>query len=56
MTHGAYVLASVGEMVVNGTVMKQGDGAEITGTDSVTITANTDAEILVIDVPQETVD
>lgn len=56
ITHGAYVLASIGEMVVNGAVIKQGDGAEITGTDSVTVTANTDAEILVIDVPQETVD
>ncbi len=54
ITHGAYVLASIGEFVVNGVTMKQGDGAEITGTNTVTITANTDAEILVIDVPQET--
>lgn len=54
LTHGAYVLASVGELIVNGAVMKQGDGAEITGTNTLTITANTDAEILVIDVPQET--
>lgn len=51
LSHGAYVLASVGELVVNGAVMKQGDGAEITGTSSLTITANTDAEVLVIDVP-----
>ncbi len=51
LSHGAYVLASVGELVVNGAVIKQGDGAEITGTQLLTITANTDAEILVIDVP-----
>lgn len=51
--HQAYVLASAGELVVNGTPMKQGDGAEITGESSVSITASSDAEVLVIDVPAQ---
>jgi len=51
VTHQAYVLASVGEFTVNGQTLKQGDGAEISGEKTLTITALTDAEILVIDVP-----
>jgi redox-sensitive bicupin YhaK (pirin superfamily) len=50
---GAYVLASVGRFSVNGTPLKQGDGAEVTGEKTLRITADTDAEILVIDVPEE---
>ena len=49
--HQAYVLASEGSFTINGVAMKQGDGAEIVQLDSVSITATTDAEILVIDVP-----
>lgn len=49
--HQAYVLASVGDIEVNGKQMKQGDGAEITGESSLVITALSDAEVLVIDVP-----
>ena len=49
--HQAYVLASVGSFAVNGETLTQGDGAEITDTPVLTITALTDAEILVIDVP-----
>ena len=49
--HQAYILASVGNISVNGTSMKQGDGAEVTGESSVTIAAESDAEVLVIDVP-----
>ena len=49
--HQAYILASLGSFTVNGTAMTQGDGAEITGTQTLTITATTDSEVLVIDVP-----
>jgi redox-sensitive bicupin YhaK (pirin superfamily) len=49
--HQAYVLASVGDITVNGQAMKQGDGAEITGEKTLEITALSDAEVLVIDAP-----
>lgn len=49
--HQAYILAASGSFSVNGTVLNQGDGAEVTGEKTLTITALTDAEILVIDVP-----
>jgi len=51
ITHQAYILASRGEIAINGTKLKQGDGAEITQLKQFEITAITDAEILVIDVP-----
>jgi redox-sensitive bicupin YhaK (pirin superfamily) len=50
--HQAYILASRGDITVNGTQMKQGDGAEVVGEKEITITAGTDAEVLVIDVPK----
>ena len=50
--HQAYILASVGAFTVNGTPMKQGDGAEVTGEKTLILTATTDAEVLVIDVPE----
>jgi hypothetical protein len=49
--HQAYVLVSVGSITLNGTEMKQGDGAEVTGEEALTITAVSDAEVLVIDAP-----
>lgn len=49
--HQAYVLASRGKLTLNGVEMQQGDGAEVTETRSLSITAVTDAEVLVIDVP-----
>jgi redox-sensitive bicupin YhaK (pirin superfamily) len=49
--HQAYILASKGEMEVDGVCMKQGDGAEVTASNSVAIRAITDCEILVIDAP-----
>ena len=52
--HQAYVLASLGSFTVNGQALKQGDGAEITETKTLKLTATSDAEILVIDVPNET--
>jgi len=50
--HQAYVLASVGSFTLNGTKMNQGDGAEVTGVKKLSIAAETDAEVLVIDVPE----
>jgi redox-sensitive bicupin YhaK (pirin superfamily) len=47
---GAYVVISAGEVGVNGTVMKVGDGAEITGEPTLNIRGLTDAELLVIEV------
>ena len=48
---GAYILASRGDITVNGAALKQGDGAEVTGETELHITAGSDAELLVIDVP-----
>lgn len=50
--HMAYVLASEGEFTVNGARLKKGDGAEVTDSDTLSITALTDAEIVIIDVPK----
>lgn len=49
--HQAYLLASQGRFRVNGVELKQGDGAESVGDKTLTITALTDAELLIIDVP-----
>lgn len=49
--HQAYVLASIGEFTVNGQPLKEGDGAEVVGEQLLTITADSAAEIIVIDVP-----
>jgi len=54
--HQAYILDSIGSFSINGTALKQGDGAEVTGTHTIRIEALTDAEILVIDVPEDTED
>ncbi|XPF92911.1 pirin family protein [Colwellia sp. RE-S-Sl-9] len=55
ITHQAYILASKGnfELTNSGhlTVMQKGDGAEVTQTKEVTITATSDCEIVIIDVP-----
>ena len=50
--HQAYILASEGEITLDGKPMKKGDGAEVRDLKSITITAKTDAEVLVIDVPE----
>jgi redox-sensitive bicupin YhaK (pirin superfamily) len=47
----AYLLASVGNFSANGISLKQGDGAEVVDENILTLKAETDAEILVIDVP-----
>lgn len=49
--HQAYVLASLGSFTLNGKKLSQGDGAEVTGESNLEIIADTDSEILVIDVP-----
>ena len=51
--HAAYILASVGSFTVNGKTLRQGDGAEVTGEKTLTITADDEAEMLIIDVPEE---
>jgi redox-sensitive bicupin YhaK (pirin superfamily) len=48
----AYLLASFGSFSANGAILKQGDGAEVTGDKMLTLKAETDAEILIIDVPE----
>jgi redox-sensitive bicupin YhaK (pirin superfamily) len=45
----AYVVMSEGEATVNGTALKKGDGAEVTGEDTLVIKADGDAELLVIE-------
>jgi quercetin 2,3-dioxygenase len=49
--HQAYVLVSHGSARINDTLMQAGDGAEVTRLASITLTAETDTELLVIDVP-----
>jgi hypothetical protein len=51
--HQAYILASVGQFTINDVLLNQGDGAEIKGDKTLVITALTDAEVLVIDVPEK---
>ncbi len=47
---GAYVVISAGEVELNGTPMKMGDGAEVTAEELLQIRSLTDAELLVIEV------
>ena len=47
----AYLLVSDGRITLDGRVLNKGDGAEITAQDSVKIAAETEAEVVVIDVP-----
>ncbi|MGJ8680124.1 pirin family protein [Paraglaciecola sp.] len=55
LSHQAYVLVSKGQVeLINQTQnieMNQGDGAEVTEQTSLTILAKTDAEVLILDVP-----
>lgn len=46
----AYILVSEGEITINDTPLKKGDGAEITEMETINIHAQSDAEIVVIDV------
>jgi len=49
--HQLYLLASDGELQLNGQRLNKGDAAEVTGLAEVTISAVTNAEVLVIDIP-----
>ena len=50
--HQAYLLVSKGAITLDGHSLKQGDGAEIRDVDSINLTAVTDAEVLIIGVPE----
>lgn len=47
----AYILVAVGEVEIEGQMVRKGDGAQISGQSQIEITAGTDAELLVLDVP-----
>jgi redox-sensitive bicupin YhaK (pirin superfamily) len=47
----AYLVVSKGEVEVEGVVLREGDGAEITKADAVQLKALSDAEVILIDVP-----
>lgn len=49
----AYILASSGEFSIDSTKLSKGDGTEITNLPSITIKAESNCEILVIDVPAQ---
>lgn len=53
--HQAYVLASKGEFKIGDVALKQGDGAEVTNLSQLEISALTDSELLVIDVPDSNI-
>ncbi|MGE4313542.1 MAG: pirin family protein [Pseudobdellovibrionaceae bacterium] len=48
----AYILVSQGEIEVEGRTLREGDGMEVTQVKEVTLEALSDAEVIVIDVPQ----
>ena len=50
--HQAYVLVSAGAIEVDGEVAEKGDGLEVINQDALNITAKEDAEVLVLDVPE----
>lgn len=49
--HQAYILVSEGEVRIDSTTLRKGDGAELTETNEFSIEAVEDSEVLVIDVP-----
>jgi len=53
IVHQAYILIAEGELTIDGQPLKKGDGAEVRALQSITIHATSDAEILVIDVPEK---
>ncbi|MBI1326347.1 MAG: hypothetical protein GC136_01750 [Alphaproteobacteria bacterium] len=53
LRQSAYVLASHGTVTVNGVELKKGDAAEVTGQTSISITANDNAEVLVLEIPEK---
>lgn len=53
LRQNAYVLASQGSVTINGVELQKGDAAEVTGQDSISITANDNAEILLLEIPDK---
>jgi redox-sensitive bicupin YhaK (pirin superfamily) len=51
LRHPAYVLVSEGAIQLDTHPLKKGDGAEVRATNTLSLTATTDAEVLVIEVP-----
>ena len=51
--HQAYLLVSKGKVTLDGHSLKQGDGAEIRELECIKLAAETDAEVLIIDVPEQ---
>jgi redox-sensitive bicupin YhaK (pirin superfamily) len=51
--HQAYLLVSKGTIRLDGHTLKQGDGAEIRDVASIKLAAETDADVLIIDVPEQ---
>ena len=51
--HQAYLLVSKGKITLDGHTLKQGDGAEIRDAASIKLAADTDADVLIIDVPEQ---
>jgi len=49
--HQAYLLVSKGTITLDGHSLKQGDGAEISDVASINLAAETQADVLIIDVP-----
>lgn len=50
--HQAYILVSYGDVMINDQRLEKGDGAEITDLSTITITAQSDCELLLIDAPR----
>ena len=48
----AYVLCSYGKLSLNDTELGRGDGAEIVNLQEISITAQEDCEVLLIDLPK----
>lgn len=49
--HGVYLFVISGSVTLGNTVLEQRDGAEISGTENITIAANVSAQVLLIEVP-----
>ncbi|MBL1420007.1 MAG: pirin family protein [Alphaproteobacteria bacterium] len=50
--HQAYILVSEGQIEIDGKKLTKGDGAEVTKQSEIKISAVSDAEILILDVPK----
>ncbi len=53
ITHQVYILSASGMVEVNGIILNERDGAEITGVKSIMIKSLTQSQVLIIDVPEK---